>query len=76
MLYRKVLDYSAKEILTTLVYTIANDIVKDAHYAGIKIMCADNNCIALSVPSTVSDISQLHQLGDVVLRLFNRSFEQ
>lgn len=75
MLYKKVLDYSAKEILTTITYTIANDILHTPALEGTKIMCADNNCVALSIPTAAINNNQLHQLGDVSLRLFNRTFE-
>lgn len=75
MQYKKVLDYSAKEVLPTITYSIANDIANTPAFNGIKIICADNSCVALSVPISLIDSEQLHKLGNTILRLFNRSFE-
>lgn len=71
--YSAVLNASRSEILADIVNGMMNEISSNKELTNIKVLCADYDCVGLSIPNTVTEGNLVHLLS-VQLRLFNRQF--
>lgn len=71
--YEPVLRASQTEIMIDLINGIITEIKNNSTFNDIKLLCADNGCIALSVPNNIEN-SDLQVAFGAILVMFNRNF--
>ena len=71
--YSAVLNMSRAEMLADLLKGLMNEIVNNKELTNVKVLCADYDCVALSVPNTTTE-KNLIDLCSAQIRLFSRQF--
>lgn len=71
--YSAVLNMSRAEMLSDLLKGMMNEIVSNRELTNVKVLCADCDCIALSVPKDTTE-EDLLNICAAQVRLFSRQF--